>query len=548
MNLRIVKKGTGDVRHLVVCYYIGAYADAQLIKSTPDNVCIINDTRTPTRRYTNISQNHKTGIASLQSTVQWITQKLNFNVDKIIVGAFSAGGQAARTILLNSEIPNGIFVADGTHCATKPQQWQIKPWIEYCNLAKQSNVSAVFSHTQIIPPTFSSTKKTLQLITSWPLDHKGTLEHPASMTSGMCEVLSYTGKNAAAHSQQATAVFDLLLQKTLINLKIVSESSNVTKIKVTSNPQTWRSPLELGMKGDDIKEWQKVLLNEGFNIGATADDGHFGKKTEQATMSWQLLKGVAIDGKVGPETIDAISNTNTNTADVPWQDPTKSLGERALYFSLSEKTKNVKEVPNGSNTSPEIKEYFKHATRIVKGQEKKLGLSAGNWCAVSSCYATKQALLKDEKMPHGYRAGVVELIQDSMKLGNWKSAKDIRDKKYIMQRGDLAIFDRSVPGKPNTSWWRHVARVETVVQKDNKTFRTLGGNEKNCYQFTERDITTKKFIGCIAYPQVIYDISNEPAPLIAPDPITKYPEGDAGWPHILKMIQNLVKHFNESFK
>ena len=82
MNLRIVKKGTGDVRHLVVCYYIGAYADAQLIKSTPDNVCIINDTRTPTRRYTNISQNHKTGIASLQSTVQWITQKLNFNVDK----------------------------------------------------------------------------------------------------------------------------------------------------------------------------------------------------------------------------------------------------------------------------------------------------------------------------------------------------------------------------------------------------------------------------------------------------------------------------------
>ena len=297
-----------------------------------------------------------------------------------------------------------------------------------------------------------------------------------------------------------------------------------------------------------LKEWQKVLLNEGFNIGATADDGHFGKKTEQATMSWQLLKGVAIDGKVGPETIDAISNTNTNTADVPWQDPTKSLGERALYFSLSEKTKNVKEVPNGSNTSPEIKEYFKHATRIVKGQEKKLGLSAGNWCAVSSCYATKQALLKDEKMPHGYRAGVVELIQDSMKLGNWKSAKDIRDKKYIMQRGDLAIFDRSVPGKPNTSWWRHVARVETVVQKDNKTFRTLGGNEKNCYQFTERDITTKKFIGCIAYPQVIYDISNEPAPLIAPDPITKYPEGDAGWPHILKMIQNLVKHFNESFK
>lgn len=549
MNFRIVKKGKGKKRHLVICYYVGSYADEQLINATPDDVCIINDTKTPTRRYTNISSNHKVGIASLQATVQWVTQKLNFDVDKIIVGAFSAGGQAPRTLLLNSEIPNAIFVADGTHCSTKPKTWQIDPWVEYCLLAKKKDVSAIFSHTQIIPPTFSGTKKTLQKITGFLLDHEGTVDFPASTMLGNLEVLSYKGNTAAAHSQQATVVFAQLLEKTLENLGILQRQLSVNEEDtiISDDPTTWRLPLEIGMKGDDVKGWQKILLSEGYDLGTAGVDGHFGKKTEAATMDWQLHRGVGVDGKVGQETINNIGKQK-KLAVPPWQDPTKSLGVRALYFSLSEKAKGVKEVPDGSNTSKEIKEYFKDATRLIGGKEKKLGLTAGNWCAVSSCFATKQSLMKDEKMPHGYRAGVVELIQDSMKLGNWKSAKDIRDGKYIMQQGDLAIFDRSVPGKPNTSWWRHVARVETTLRKDGKTFRTLGGNEKNTYQFTEHDITHKKFIGCIAYPQIIHDKTNESQPETPSDPVVQYPENDCGWPHILKMIQDLIKHFNESFK
>jgi hypothetical protein len=549
MNFRIVKKGSGKTRHLVICYYIGEYADAELIKLTPDNVCIINDTKTPTSRYTKISQNHKIGIASLESAVLWATNKLGFEVDKIIVGAFSAGGQAPRTLLINNEIPNSIFVADGTHCSLTPQTWQVQPWKEYCQLAKNKSASAIFSHTQIVPPTFSSTKKTLQLITGFPLDHKGTIENPALMVSGNCEVYSYEGKNASAHSKQATIVFAKLLEKTLENFGINTRKLTKENNNVTDDHSTWELPVKLDSKNKTVKMWQKLLISKGYDLGNAGADGHFGKKTEQATMAWQLDNGLAVDGVVGNETVGALDNP-TKLKTLPWQDPTKSLGERALYFSLSEKAKNVREQPDGSNGGPEIKEYFKNVTRNIKGKETKLGLTSGNWCSVSACFAMEKSLLKDEKMPHGYRAGVVELIQDSMKLGSWKSAEDIRNKKYTMQKGDLAIFDRSVPGKSNTSWWRHVARVETETREDGKSFRTLGGNEKNCYQLTERDITSSKFIGCVAYPQDVYDVSNEPSADITAELEIAYPASavDEGWNGITDLIKLLAKHFNESFK
>ena len=550
MKFRTVQEGIGSKRHLLICYYIGEYADAEIKKNVPDNVCVINDTRTPTARYTRRSDDGKNGILSLQSTIDWAQKQYGFDIDKIIIGAFSAGGQAPRTLLLNSEIPDGIFVADGTHCSTPPQLWQLHSWKDYCELAKKREAVAIFSHTQIVPPTFSSTQQTLKLITGFTLDHAGTIADEAMTVIGNCEVWSYKGKNAQAHSKQATIVFSRLLKRTLEKLKIVKNTSTnkvaIAKI-ITSDPSTWRIPLEFGMKGDDVKEWQTILISNNHDLGKAGVDGHFGKKTETATMAWQQTMNVAVDGKVGSETVAAISGKASITQK-PWQDPTKPLGVRALYFSLSEKAKGVKEVPHGSNSGPEIKEYFKHATRNIKGIDQRLGITSGNWCAVSACYATKQALLKDETMPHGYRAGVIELVQDSMTEGAWKTATQIRSKQYTMQQGDLAVFDRSVPGKKHTSWWRHVARVETEVGTDKKSFRTLGGNENNTYTLTPRDITSSKFLGCIAYPQIIHDIKNTPKPSTPIVPEQHYDNKDTGWSNIIKLIQVLLQHFSQCFK
>lgn len=55
-----------------------------------------------------------------------------------------------------------------------------------------------------------------------------------------------------------------------------------------------RRVLEIGLFGDDVKEWQGI-------VGAKPD-GQFGDKTRTATKVWQSARGLKADGEVGPKT------------------------------------------------------------------------------------------------------------------------------------------------------------------------------------------------------------------------------------------------------
>ncbi|MET0412828.1 MAG: peptidoglycan-binding protein [Polyangiaceae bacterium] len=62
--------------------------------------------------------------------------------------------------------------------------------------------------------------------------------------------------------------------------------------------------LSEGMRGDDVKVWQRQLIADGYsNI---ADDGIFGPLTTAATRVWQAERGLKVDGIVGPATRGAI--------------------------------------------------------------------------------------------------------------------------------------------------------------------------------------------------------------------------------------------------
>jgi len=468
MTFRIVQKGSGAKRNLVICYYIGRYADHLIKSAVPETYCVINDTRTPTRRYTQLDTNMKTGIMPLKHVVKWVQQELDFTVNKIITGAYSAGAQAIRTLLVNAktgeDYPVVTFVADGTHCSLSPQDWQIDYWKQYCNDAKQEKAIALFSHTQIIPPTFTGTRDTLRLITGFELIEKGTVTNPIVTKDGLCEVWSYAGANAQAHRIQAQIVFAQLLAKCVKLL------------------------------GTDLSEILKYYPS-GCNALSRRD----------------LLSGVAGTGlgRLGVMGLADIPVKHvTENCKKPWRDSTKSLGVRALAFSLAEKANGVKEEPPRSNTSSRIIEYFSCATRIMDGEETKFRLKSGNWCAVAACFATKQSLMHSEKMPHGYRVSGVELVEDAIKKGNWHPAELIKNKKYKIRIGDLAVFDRS-DSRSYTAWWRHVARVKTNVD-DKGYFITLGGNERDNYRLTRQHINDPKFLGCIAYPQFLPTVYKSP--------------------------------------
>ena len=60
--------------------------------------------------------------------------------------------------------------------------------------------------------------------------------------------------------------------------------------------------LQLGSKGDDVKEWQNFLKSQGFKINT---DGVFGEKTQWATRMYQRKYGLTVDGVVGKDTYSA---------------------------------------------------------------------------------------------------------------------------------------------------------------------------------------------------------------------------------------------------
>jgi peptidoglycan hydrolase-like protein with peptidoglycan-binding domain len=80
--------------------------------------------------------------------------------------------------------------------------------------------------------------------------------------------------------------------------------------------------LARGMKGEDVRAWQRQLVSDGYvNIVPDAD---FGELTYAATREWQWERGLKDDGIVGPETRARIGTRPTRTRPAAVPVPTSS--------------------------------------------------------------------------------------------------------------------------------------------------------------------------------------------------------------------------------
>ncbi|MHC4617129.1 MAG: hypothetical protein ACYTEQ_05180 [Planctomycetota bacterium] len=218
----------------------------------------------------------------------------------------------------------------------------------------------------------------------------------------------------------------------------------------------------------------------------------------------------------------------------------RSLGERATLVALKELALGVREEPDGSNTGLRIRDYLAGCRR--KGTERELGLTVSNWCMAFVSFCMVHAREEDEKLPHGYRAGVVEAVADAMDpqdvwSGRWHPVRSVRNGEWFPEMGDLAVFDRSKPKsqdpKGTTAWWRHVNRV---IAEDKGVFAAVGGNQENTITISAHRIDEPKLLGFIQYPSPYTALYIEGASQIVP--ITDEER---------KSVENMVAMWNDDY-
>jgi hypothetical protein len=169
-----------------------------------------------------------------------------------------------------------------------------------------------------------------------------------------------------------------------------------------------------------------------------------------------------------------------------------TLGERCLTWCLTEALAHAH--PDADRVA------WYHAVAIRNGMP--LGIKTGNYCASAQSRALVECLLPGDAAPHEPRAAVVELQSDAVGRGQWRSAAEVRANKWLPRPGDLAIYDRSNPADPSTSWQRHVNRL-VRVSDDNTQYEHIGANEIGGSWAREwTRFSNAALIGFIVYPGV----------------------------------------------
>ena len=224
--MRIVQKGTGDVRPLLVCYFVSMELDDPIRLQVTPNTTIVNFTFPPnTGKYTAIGA-HNPRLADLMLQLADELQCDGFG-PTVLLG-FSEGCGGLRTQLLANQKPWAIIAIDGIHSSQPPADWQIDPWRKWAyacgatlgpdGLGKEPVKGKPFlrvTFSQIQPPTYRSVRQTMEQVCAWgamppresyPKGDPMWPGVPEIYRSGNFELWSWPGNDAAAHVYQAVAI------------------------------------------------------------------------------------------------------------------------------------------------------------------------------------------------------------------------------------------------------------------------------------------------------------------------------------------------------
>ena len=218
MAKRLVQEGA-DVdgkRPLVVIFHAASEVDARVRLATGPTACIVNYTTTPMKQmYSEVGKN---GLPDYRDIVNEFGPKVGTaRFWPVVLVGFSEGCQAVRAMILHdmqikSTGIDGVVAIDGVHSqkpipaqysdgwARQIGSWQ--RWLGFGQWGEDKARASVFTHSEIVPPTYSSVRATLETVFSMEFGKGSGPDAPAVHRQGNVEVWSFPGNDAAAHGRQ----------------------------------------------------------------------------------------------------------------------------------------------------------------------------------------------------------------------------------------------------------------------------------------------------------------------------------------------------------
>ena len=223
-KLRLVQNGATSTRPLVIVYHADSSMDQRMRVACGSYPTILNYTATPMKKnYYRIGLNGLQSLRDIYDT--WLSEVGAVAFSPIIVAGFSEGCQAVRAHLYEAMLhggmePDGTVCVDGVH-TTKPVPVQpdkyvagdgsgwdvgIQPWHFWLGTRLKwggdDTRSAIFTHSEIDPGTYSSVRATLEYIFGLKFGKALDKETPALHRQGLIDVWSFPGSDAEAHKHQ----------------------------------------------------------------------------------------------------------------------------------------------------------------------------------------------------------------------------------------------------------------------------------------------------------------------------------------------------------
>lgn len=287
---------------------------------------------------------------------------------------------------------------------------------------------------------------------------------------GNLRIVEFAGANAGEHIREAH-----LWDEALKLWAPWVASSNVCIADKVTGPSLTRvldvfAPM---MRGPDVLAWQTFLRGQGVELKT---DGAYGPITAGKTQLWQRAYGIPETAKLDAITYQTAMEAGYVQPAAPGRPVLATVPAGAAEVG-PDRPALVDAILARAKRDLGVTEDLGHNDgKRIREMGKRWGFHPGNnWCAFAvSAWIFEGASDAGVEPPVDGSPGVLVLMNQFKQIKRFVSASEARKNPSLVRRGMIVFWDRSVPGRPETSWFGHVGAVTGPVKSG--LFPTIEGN------------------------------------------------------------------------